>query len=231
VSYYQAQASKFFKSAVFDTTGIIDPIKGHTLFGEQSMRVAVENVGAANVVKIQGKTKGITSFVDLATFTGAGEVLVDVSTYDIIRFEVDTYDGTAVEARLTASGFFSMYPVNAINTTTSVVTSREESRVNVYGEISSLVTAAVGTILSYTPPVSNTFILDYMDVGGTNQAAYTIYIGGVKQAKKRTSPIALGDSIQFEALEIAGGTLIKVEVTHDRPDPGDFETRIVGVLR
>lgn len=97
---------------------------------------------------------------------------------------------------------------------------------NIFNEITGVVSGVTSIIVSYTA-VSNTKLLS-VDVSGTNVAAYSIYIGGVLQAKKYSYYTNLNERFQFaDGLPVANGDLIEIEVLHNRPDPGDFSANVL----
>lgn len=97
---------------------------------------------------------------------------------------------------------------------------------NIFGEITGIVSGVTSIIASYTA-VANTKLLR-IDVGGTNVAAYSIYIDNILIAKKYTYYTTLNESFEFtNGLPVVTGNIISVEVLHERPHDGDFNTNIL----
>lgn len=97
---------------------------------------------------------------------------------------------------------------------------------NLFNEVDTVVSGITTEIISYTA-IANTKILS-CDFGGTNVAAYSLYIGGVLSAKKYTFFQNLNERFEFQdGLPITIGDIISVEVVHNRPDPGDFNANLL----
>ncbi len=86
-----------------DATGTFGSSSGYKVYGETKLRVKTKDIGGSGVVLVEGQLAGEDDWDTLATITGATEATVDISTYDLIRFNVDTDDG---EGTLFSSGFF-----------------------------------------------------------------------------------------------------------------------------
>lgn len=105
-----------------------------------------------------------------------------------------------------------------------------------FNEVSAVVTSALTSILTYTVPAGKEFKFMYAEAGGTNIADYRLKLDGTRFARKRT--YLNGDMwvpFDFRVGDTSGkllteGQVLILEVVHDRPDPGDFEARIFGVL-
>lgn len=105
-----------------------------------------------------------------------------------------------------------------------------------YNSISSVGTGILTNVITYTVPVASTFFLERIFVGGSNIATYAVLIDAVPIAQKRTW--FSGDiSVDFEfesiselGVKLIEGQVITVTVIHNRPDVGDFESTIIGVL-
>lgn len=97
---------------------------------------------------------------------------------------------------------------------------------NIFNEITAVATGITSTIASYVAP-ANTKLLK-VSVGGTNIAAFEVFIGGVLSAKKYTYFNSLNEVFDFtNGLPVAMGDVIQIKVTHQRPDLGDFNTNIL----
>lgn len=103
----QGSSSKF--SAIVALPGTVG-VKGDEfeVFIENRVRFQSEgsSVGGSNVVACEGKIRGSSTWTSLATATGSASAVADVSTYDYIRFNVTTANGTG---NIIASGFISMF--------------------------------------------------------------------------------------------------------------------------
>jgi hypothetical protein len=77
------------------------------VFVESRVRFQCEGVGGTNVVACEGRIKGATLWTSLATCTGLASAVADVSTYDYIRFNVTTSDGSG--GYCISSGFIAMF--------------------------------------------------------------------------------------------------------------------------
>jgi hypothetical protein len=146
------------------------------------------------------------------------------------------FDGTINIGDVTITDGTNDLKVNSDGSINVVTESIAGAVTNIFSQISSLVANSQTQILSYTVPISQTFLLAEVEVSGTNIAVYEVYIGGVLQARRRTYfGGSLSDEFNFTAgsgpLMIASGGIISVKVTHMRPDVGDFEARLLGVLQ
>lgn len=110
---YQALSSRFHKEVKFTSAGVIEPIDGTRIYGERSLVVAVENVQGTNEILVQGKMNGANDWILISEIVGAVEFnatrqhVIDISKYDLIRFEVNRYVPKANSIpKLIASGFY-----------------------------------------------------------------------------------------------------------------------------
>ena len=94
------QNNKFGYNDRLESTGILTEVE---IFDDDKIRFVVENAGASNEIVISAKISGQSTFDVLKTLTGTTEDLVIVDTYDIIKVECTTLDGSNV--KLIASGF------------------------------------------------------------------------------------------------------------------------------
>lgn len=87
-------------------------------------------------------------------------------------------------------------------------------------------------ILSYTVPNDGyPYHLMLAEFGGTNVAKYTLLFGATVQARSATwhsGPLVSEWDYRGPpgGLWVAGGTIIKITGSHNRPDPGDFWGRL-----
>lgn len=108
--------------------------------------------------------------------------------------------------------------------------------VNTYDTVSSVASSTITTIVSYTVPSSETFKLSRVEASGNNIASYQVEIDGVVQAFKRTY-WGSGFNVNFnfmtaneDGLDVGQNIVIRLRVTHERTEVGDFEGRILGSL-
>lgn len=143
-----------------------------------------------------------------------------------------TADDDSIKIGNTSSGpFLNINPDGSINV--NVITgSGTATYRNIYTEASSVVSGATTSIGIYTVPSGKTGILQRIEVSGENIAAFKVLVNGSPIAKKRTF---FGNSLN-EVFEFIGdsedgyplttGDIVLVQVLHNRPDPGDFNSRI-----
>lgn len=110
------------------------------------------------------------------------------------------------------------------------------SPVNEFAEVLAVASGSETLILTYTVPVAMTLSLERIDVSGTNIGTYNVYADVPQIARKRTwfngdFSEVIDFSSPERSQEYLAGTVITVKVLHNRPDPGDFEARLQGLLR
>lgn len=100
---HKSKNVRFHMREVFTSTGIVgeDPF---TLNGESELRIVVKGVGLSNVLKVQAKLSNDTDYIDIATITSTTNQVIDIATYDDVRFNVITYGGS--QGELIVSGFY-----------------------------------------------------------------------------------------------------------------------------
>jgi hypothetical protein len=109
--------------------------------------------------------------------------------------------------------------------------------VSEFYSVTGVARSTVTTIGTYTVPVAMSFYLQCVEVGGSNIGQFEITVDGSLIARVRTwfnGPFV--HNVRFDGTGNLGkvfppGSVITVTVTHPRPDAGDFEARIVGVLK
>jgi len=100
--------TKFHGEIEFTATGVIGPTASNPWFvgGENSLRIAIENVGGSNEVVVYGKIRNQAAFVTLTTITGGTTgTTVDISVIDDVYFECTVYSASGGTPKLVASGF------------------------------------------------------------------------------------------------------------------------------
>lgn len=127
----------------------------------------------------------------------------------------------------------------SLQTTTTLVSGLPSSAASVpvieYQEELALAKNTPTELLSYTVPVAKKLILTRIAFGGDNIAAYVLKFDGITKDKFETYfGGGFCGSFDFFDLDdgypLAAGVVITVEVTHFRPDTGDFHSRLQGVL-
>lgn len=107
--------------------------------------------------------------------------------------------------------------------------------INTFSSISSLGSAATSTLVSYTVPVGKKFYLEIAEVSGENRASYSVLIDSSVVAKKRTYFTKYNTDFSFDSdqaggLKAVAGEVVKIDVTNNGDEVGDFDGRIMGVL-
>lgn len=104
---------------------------------------------------------------------------------------------------------------------------------NLFAELSSVANGVPTDILTYTVP-ADFFYLSLIEAAGTNIAAYQILKNGTVIASQwtyfsgpLTADFEFGDTFE-RGLKFSLGDVIKIRVTHNRPDVGTFSARILG---
>lgn len=94
-----------------------------------------------------------------------------------------------------------------------------------YDEIFSIINGITTSIISFSPLVSIKLV--GIDVGGTNIAMYEVLRDAAVVSKKYTSfSGSLNESFDLNGLVVNVGQTVSVDVTHTRPDNGDFNATI-----
>lgn len=104
MGFRKSHKQKFHIKVTLDAgTGVKGKTDGYEVYGETTLRVTPVGVGGTNVVDIEGRLEGETTWTSIGTVTGTTSDTFDMSTYDYIRFNQTTSDGTG---EVIASGFF-----------------------------------------------------------------------------------------------------------------------------
>lgn len=90
------------KLTIPNSAGIIGSIEGESVFAETTLRLEIINVGGTFVLDVEGQLKNSPNWYPISTITGAVTGTLDISTYDRVRYNVITPDGTGL---LVASAF------------------------------------------------------------------------------------------------------------------------------
>lgn len=145
---------------------------------------------------------------------GSINVNVDNVTLDQSTSSVAIGDGT---------NLIHINPDGSIN---AVIQDSALTTRNLFNEVDNVISGITTEVISYTA-AANTKLLS-CDFGGTNVAAFSLYIGGNLAAKKYTFFQSLNERFNFmDGLPINSGDVITVEVIHNRPDPGSFNVNML----
>ena len=185
----------------------------------------------------------------LTSTTGGGKVSLDVNltnnTLDVdINQATDSIkigDGTNLVTSTSVSGKQGL-DVNVVNpiaiTTTTPITSKlipNGATASTFNQISSVATGVLTIITTYTVPMGIVAYLARVEYSGTNIADYTLYLNGTPIDKKLTyfggslETVSNFDVSISVGLQLAPGDVVQTKVLHQRPDPGDFSSRILAM--
>ncbi len=121
--------------------------------------------------------------------------------------------------------FLNINPDGSINVIVDT-TGSGKTLLTKYTQVIGIVSGITTLIGTYTA-ISNTF-LQKIEFSGTNIAEYELRINSITQDKKRTYfGNSLNSNFDFnDGLQVTSGQVIEIYVVHERPDPGDFNSRI-----
>lgn len=215
--------------------------QGTTLVGQGSglpIDELVDNAGVRRLaVDANISAQSIQVSVDLDP-SEDGVFIGDPNTGNILEIEpdgslnanveIDAADGDNI-AISDGSNTLAINPDGSINV--NITQSNPGELKSVYNEISSVVSGVLTTIQTYTAPAGKTTYLQKAEVSGTNIAEYTILVNATIEDKKRT--YFGGDlNAMFKFIEtgtglpLAVGDTVTTKVIHNRPNSGDFNSRI-----
>ena len=109
--------------------------------------------------------------------------------------------------------------------------------INVFDLIAGVVAGVETTIVTYTVPANKKFEISRVQFSGTNISTFFVYVNASIIATTRTM---FGSNLSGEfvfnsssglGLEVAAGDVITLKTTHPRLYVGDFDGRIMGVLK
>jgi len=113
----RSHKQKFHKKITLDAgTGVKGEPRGYEVFGETNIRVTPVGVGGTNVIDIEARLLTETAWTSIGTVTGTTSDTIDISTYDLVRFNQTTSDGNG---EVIVSGFFNQ--VGSLAGTAAVV--------------------------------------------------------------------------------------------------------------
>lgn len=146
------------------------------------------------------------------------------------------FDGTVeigeVEVRGTNGNFLEPNTDGSINVVIENAPTSNSQVVSTYNEIVSVASGMTTTIVTYTVPVGKEAVLQRCPVSGDNIARYDLLINNVVQDTVRTMFGAdLTQLFDFTSgndsgLVLNAGDVVKIQVLHNRPSLGMFESRI-----
>ena len=104
--------------------------------------------------------------------------------------------------------------------------------VNTYSAVTSVPSATTTTIATYTIPVGKSSQLDRIEFSGSNIGIFQVLINGTVKSTQRTwfnGP--LSGTFEYVTSNLYGyglvaGDIVKLQITHTRPNVGNFEGRI-----
>ena len=99
-----------------------------------------------------------------------------------------------------------------------------------YDSISAIASGVLTTLSSKTIS-DDSLMIDKISVGGSNKAEYSVLINSSIVGKKRTYYTSLNTTFDLGGYVANTGDTIEVKVIHDRPDAGDFECNITGIIK
>lgn len=112
-----------------------------------------------------------------------------------------------------------------------------KTTVSSFNEITSVPSAALTTIITYTVPGSTSAQLIRAELSGTNIATYNFYVNSVLSGKKRTYFSGgldttfdfIEDNLTQNGLPLNSGDIVEIKVIHSRPMVGTFDARIQAI--
>jgi hypothetical protein len=113
---------------VTNNIGIMGNVNGQSCFVETKLRVEILGVGPTCEINVEGRTNSSKNWYVIATYTGPAVAVVDISTYDYIRYTVTVADGTGI---INGSG----YVLNSNQSTTIKNSSGIELGINPNGSL------------------------------------------------------------------------------------------------
>ena len=102
---------------------------------------------------------------------------------------------------------------------------------NVYDTVTAVPSSTETTIVDYTIPVSKVFRLLFIEASGCNVSHYKAYLDVSEIASQRSYWSDFNVKMPFYDLELSAGDIVSMKVTHTRTSTGDYEARIIGILR
>lgn len=123
----------------------------------------------------------------------------------------------------------------AINVSSTPVA--DERLVNTYLETTAVPSGSETLIATYTVPSGKLAYLYLVEGSGENIALYSVYLNGTRISQKRTY-YGSGLNVDFEfayafskGLALNAGDIVSLKTIHNRPTPGDFEGKLLILLK
>ena len=105
------------------------------------------------------------------------------------------------------------------------------SPLNIYGSVTSVASSTPTSIVSYLVPANKVFVLKEIEGSGCNISTFTVKKDSTDIANKRSYWCDFNVNFPFYNIEIQAGETIELIGEHLRPSTGDFEARIIGILK
>ena len=102
---------------------------------------------------------------------------------------------------------------------------------NIYGSASSVAASTLTTIVTYTVPAGKVLLLKEFEASGCNISEFTVFKDAAVIAFKRSYWCDFNVSFLFHGYKLIAGEVAILKAEHARPSVGNFEARIVGVLK
>lgn len=103
--------------------------------------------------------------------------------------------------------------------------------VNVYNEVSGVLSGVLTVVTTYTVPGGKTFYLKHIEVSGDSIATVTVVINGVISRKKRVYFNEYNEDFYFpgEGISVPTGQVVQIKAIHNRTTTATFNGTIYGV--
>lgn len=170
--------------------------------------------------------------IAIAIYDNAGTTRIDNAQLDVNLSHVTDAMGHFDSTRIgDGTNLLEINDDGSINV--SMDNAADETTQIPYSEISAVVQDIETDLLTYTVPPTMVAFLYRAETSGENVAQYRLYKNGVAFASQRTHfGSDLNAHFDFTTPnkrpnEFAAGDVITITVVHSRPDPGNFEGRLV----
>jgi hypothetical protein len=101
---------------------------------------------------------------------------------------------------------------------------------SIYAEVSSIPTATLTDVISYTVPVGKTLFLKEVSYTGDSRAEVTIEVDASVEDKQRTTWTDWNGRFLFYNLKLVAGQVLKLRVDHCSTTTAEFSGKIIGNL-
>jgi hypothetical protein len=113
----------------------------------------------------------------------------------------------------------------------------DERMINAYMETTAIPSGSETLISTYTVPSGKTAYLYQAEASGENIATFFVYLNGTRIGTQRTY-FGGGLNVDFDfayafskGLALAAGDIVTLKTLHNRPTPGDFEGKLLILLK